>query len=145
MKKAWWALLAGFVFALGLGLGGMTQPRKVTGFLDVFGHWDPSLMFVMMGAIGVHMPVALWWSRKAKKDSLGTNVAGCGVPDEQNSKIVDAALIGGAAVFGVGWGMGGFCPGPAFVSGGAGTLSALLFVVGMAAAMATLAWSRRAR
>lgn len=145
MRQAWVALAAGFVFALGLGLGGMTQPQKVTGFLDVFGHWDPSLMFVMAGAIAVHMPVVLWQRRRQARGLIAAPEGGCGLPEE-GAKLWDARLVGGAAVFGVGWGLGGFCPGPAFVSAGAGTLSALVFVVGMAAAMWAQAWlSRGAR
>lgn len=132
--------VSGFLFAIGLGLGGMTQPHKVTAFLDLFGHWDPSLMFVMGGAIMVHMPVVLWLRKKdAAADSVAA-VQGCGVvAPVRKHKLFDLKLVGGAAVFGVGWGLGGFCPGPGLVSVGAGSVSALAFVVGMAVAMALFA------
>jgi uncharacterized protein len=129
-------LLSGFVFALGLGLGGMTQPQKVTAFLDLFGHWDPSLMFVMGGAIMVHMPVVLWLRKRDAPNSAAVAVEGCGVVEgTAPQKLFDRNLVGGAALFGVGWGLGGFCPGPGLVSLGAGRSAAVVFVLGMAGAM----------
>jgi len=133
-------LLSGFVFAIGLGLGGMTQPLKVTAFLDLFGHWDPSLMFVMGGAIMVHMPVALWLRKRDAATGTSVAVEGCGVVvPAVYQRLFDFKLVGGAAVFGAGWGLGGFCPGPGLVSLGAGSSSAVAFVVGMAVAMALFA------
>jgi uncharacterized membrane protein YedE/YeeE len=103
------ALAAGLLFALGLGLAGMTKPSKVIGFLDVTGEWDPSLMLVMVGAIGVYASaVAL-----AKRRSAPTFAPSFAWPTRSD---MDARLFGGAALFGVGWGLSGFCPGPAIVS-----------------------------
>lgn len=129
-------LVSGFVFALGLGLGGMTQPQKVTAFLDLFGPWDPSLMFVMGGAIMVHMPVALWLRKRDAVNGAAVAVEGCGVVvPTARQKLVDLKLVGGAALFGAGWGLGGFCPGPGLVSIVTGSASAVTFVVGMSGAM----------
>lgn len=99
----------GALFAVGLGLSGMTEPRKILGFLDVLGAWDPSLALVMIGALGVHMPFFRWYSRRPGFALSGT----CGPVKESG---VDGKLLAGAAIFGIGWGLGGFCPGPAVVS-----------------------------
>lgn len=130
------ALLAGLLFALGLGVGGMTHPAKVTAFLDVFGRWDPSLMFVMAGAIAAHMPVALWMRRKPRPLPLPMDGCATASPIDPPAPWRDAKLLGGAAVFGVGWGIAGFCPGPALVSVGAGVAGAAPFCVGMVVSMA---------
>jgi uncharacterized protein len=133
-------LVSGFVFALGLGLGGMTQPQKVTAFLDLFGHWDPSLMFVMGGAILVHMPVFLWLRKRDAANGAAVAVEGCGVVVPSAApKLFDLKLVGGAAIFGAGWGLGGFCPGPGLVSLGTGSSAAVVFVLGMAGAMVLFA------
>jgi uncharacterized membrane protein YedE/YeeE len=118
------AFASGLVFAVGLGIAGMTQPRKVLGFLDVFGAWDPSLALVMAGAIGVFVP-ALWWARGrfARRLHLPTR------------KDIDARLVIGAALFGVGWGLSGYCPGPALVSLCTLTVPALTFGICMLAGM----------
>lgn len=129
------ALLAGLLFAIGLGVGGMTDPAKVTAFLDVFGQWDPSLMFVMLGAIGAHMPVALWVRRK-RSQPLAADGCAAPLPTDAARPWRDAKLLGGATIFGVGWGLAGFCPGPALVSAGAGVAGAAPFCVGMVLAMA---------
>lgn len=112
------ALGAGLVFGVGLCVAGMTQPAKVVAFLDVAGAWDPSLALVMAGAIGVHAP-ALWWIDRRHGGVYASRGA------------VDARLVAGAAVFGVGWGLGGYCPGPAVASVGAGSLTALVFALAM--------------
>lgn len=124
MKTVLLALLAGFIFGVGLIVSGMTQPAKVVGFLDILGGWDPSLAFVMLGAIAVHflayrlvprLPRPLWasrWTLPTRRD-------------------VDARLIVGAVLFGAGWGLGGYCPGPALTSVASGTMSALLFTGSM--------------
>jgi uncharacterized membrane protein YedE/YeeE len=119
-------LLAGALFALGLGVGGMTQPSKVIGFLDVAGAWDPSLAFVMMGAIGVGVVPFRFVLRRSRPLLGGT----LHVP---RTKHVDARLVLGAALFGVGWGLGGYCPGPALVSLVTGQAPVLIFVAAMAA------------
>lgn len=103
------AFACGLIFSVGLGLSGMTHPARILGFLDVFGAWDPTLMFTMMGAIGVHMPL-LWLVRRRSAPLLAPRFE---VPDKKN---IDMRLVGGSALFGVGWALGGFCPGPAVVS-----------------------------
>ena len=92
---------AGLLFAVGLGIAGMTVPAKVIAFLDVFGPWDPSLAFVMAGALLVHLPFVQWLRRRRPSANLGPPPAR-----------VDLALIAGAATFGIGWGLSGLCPGP---------------------------------
>ena len=118
------ALLAGLLFALGLGISGMTQPAKVLGFLDVAGRWDPSLAFVMVGAIGVHAALVRLILRRrapilARSFSLPVR------------RKVDARLLLGAAVFGVGWGLAGLCPGPAVTVLATGKPIAMAFVGAM--------------
>lgn len=114
------ALVSGLLFAAGLALGGMTQPSKVIAFLDVTGNWDPSLAFVMGGAILVYMP--LFRLVKARGRAVLT-------PKLQlpTRKDLDVRLIGGAALFGIGWGLAGYCPGPALVSLATLTGPALIF------------------
>jgi uncharacterized membrane protein YedE/YeeE len=128
MKANLAAFFSGALFAAGLAVSGMTQPSKVQGFLDFFGSWDASLMFVMLGAIGVHAVLRLLIARRA---------APVFVPAfEARPKVaIDGRLLIGAAVFGVGWGLGGYCPGPAFVSAGSASVCAALFVVAMTAGM----------
>lgn len=102
--------LAGLIFAIGLAVSGMTMPSKVINFLDISGNWDPSLMFVMIGAIGVYSIVFHFIKPKmasplyTEKFRLPTRVE------------IDLPLVLGAALFGAGWGLGGFCPGPALAS-----------------------------
>jgi len=129
MKSALSALGAGLIFGVGLGLSGMTQPPKVIGFLDVFGAWDPSLMFVMMGAIAVHFGLSRLIRRRVRP-LLDTRFH---LPTPRD---VDRRLVVGSAVFGLGWGLGGFCPGPAIVTLGSGAMAAIVFVGAMAAGMA---------
>jgi hypothetical protein len=123
------SLLAGLVFGLGLLVSGMAQPAKVLAFLDIAGHWDPSLALVMLGAVGVGAPAfALAGRRRASV--LGLAMA---LPQARR---IDMRLIAGSAVFGVGWGLAGFCPGPAIVAVGLGWPHALVFVAAMLAGMA---------
>ncbi len=128
MKRLATALLAGFVFAVGLGLSGMTNPGKVIGFLDVAGHWDPSLALVMAGAIGVHVGAAQW-ALRAQRPLWASAFA------RPSSTKVDAQLVVGAALFGLGWGIAGFCPGPAVVDLVAPSASVVTFVATMVAGM----------
>jgi uncharacterized protein len=128
MKSALSALGAGLIFGVGLGLSGMTQPPKVIGFLDVFGAWDPSLMFVMMGAVAVHFGLSRLIRRRERPLFDGRFHLPTG-------RDVDSKLVMGSAVFGLGWGLGGFCPGPAIVALGSGALSAIVFVAAMALGM----------
>lgn len=129
---------AGVLFGVGLAISGMTQPENVVGFLDVTGHWNPSLMFVMGGALMVSM-------------LLGRRVLRRRAPlyDEKfhlpERTAVDRPLVLGAAIFGVGWGMGGFCPGPAIVAAGSGSTPALVFVATMVVGMAVHHVTNRGR
>ena len=126
--QAVFALIAGLVFGLGLILSGMANPAKVLAFLDLAGRWDPSLALVMAGAIAVALP-AFAWAKRRKTSMLGTPLS---LPA---STTIDARLVGGGLLFGVGWGLAGFCPGPALVALGMGEAKALLFVVAMLAGM----------
>lgn len=122
MKKVLIAAFAGLLFGLGLIVSGMASPTKVLGFLDLAGAWDPSLAFVMAGAIAVGLP-AFAWARRAK------------VQMPQTTRI-DRRLVGGSLLFGIGWGLVGLCPGPALVVLGLGDAKALGFVAAMLAGMA---------
>ncbi|RMG99775.1 MAG: YeeE/YedE family protein [Deltaproteobacteria bacterium] len=104
------AFVSGLVFALGLGIGGMLLPQKVLGFLDVLGAWDPALVGVMGGGIAV---MAVAWRVFARLPRPLCESRVC-VPDR--NRPVDARLVLGAVIFGVGWGLGGYCPGPSIVS-----------------------------
>lgn len=128
MKNSLASLVVGFVFAIGLGLSGMTQPQKVIGFLDLFGQWDPSLIFVMVGAIIVHF-VTYKLIRKKASPLLSTHWH---VPTK---KEITPALTIGAFIFGVGWGLGGFCPGPAVVSLASFDKMPVIFIVSMVLGM----------
>ena len=122
------ALLSGLVFGIGLIFSGMTDPAKVKGFLDLFGAWDPSLGLVMAGAIAVG---ALGFAR-AKRQA----VAWSGAPiDLPSSTLVDRRLVIGGLLFGAGWGIAGYCPGPAIVSAASGSTAAGVFVIAMLAGM----------
>jgi uncharacterized protein len=118
----------GFLFAFGLVLGGMTQPAKVIGFLDFTGAWDPSLALVMGGALGTHALL-----RRFVVSFPRPLLAGAfSLPTLRQ---VDARLLAGSALFGVGWGLGGFCPGPALVAAGAAMPAAMIVVPAMLAGM----------
>lgn len=122
------SFVSGVLFALGLAISGMTDPTKVTGFLDVFGPWDPSLGLVMAAALAVHVGPVRWILRRGRP-----------LLDERLHLAaftqVDARLVGGAALFGVGWGLGGYCPGPAIVSAGAGLGQGIVFLAAMLGGM----------
>lgn len=122
------AFLVGLVFAMGLGISGMTQPQKVLGFLTTGSGWDPSLMFVMLGAIPVHF-LSYQWIKGRKSPLLDTKWH---VP---TSREIRKPLVVGSLLFGLGWGIGGFCPGPALTSAGALQKEALVFVVTMTMGM----------
>ncbi len=128
MKKVIFGALSGAMFGAGLLLSGMTRPTKVLGFLDVTGDWDPSLAFVMVGAILVHA-IAYRAILRRPHPILDTRFH---VPP---AGAIDRSLIAGAAVFGVGWGLAGFCPGPALVSAASGVIAAIVFVAAMALGM----------
>lgn len=128
MRNGVAAFIVGFIFALGLGLSGMTQPQKVVGFLDIFGNWDPTLAFVMVGAIIVHLiayrvivrrPRPLWsdkWHIPTRKE-------------------ITPSLVMGSFLFGIGWGLAGYCPGPALTSIASFQMKPLIFVLSMVLGM----------
>jgi uncharacterized membrane protein YedE/YeeE len=122
------ALVAGTLFGFGLALSGMLNPVRVQGFLDVFGAWDPSLAFVLGGAVAVAMG-GMAWIRRMSRPLLADRFH---LP--MNSRI-DAPLVIGSAIFGFGWGLGGFCPGPAMASLSLGPTPTLVFVAFMLAGM----------
>jgi uncharacterized membrane protein YedE/YeeE len=118
--------VAGSLFGTGLAVSGMTDPGRVIGFLDVFGAWDPALLFVMAGAVGVYgLGMLILCQGKNRNLKL---------PSPSPSPI-DRPLVIGATIFGVGWGLGGFCPGPALANLGALRVEALLFVPAMTIGM----------
>jgi uncharacterized protein len=120
------ALISGLLFGLGLLASGMTDPAKVKGFLDVFGAWDPSLALVMAGAITV---TVVGYAIARRRDRAGS---GAGF-DWPSTTTIDKRLIGGGVLFGIGWAIAGFCPGPALVAMGAGLWQAWLFGAAMVA------------
>lgn len=127
-RAALGALAAGVLFGAGLVVSGMTLPSKVTGFLDVTGRWDASLALVMVGAIVVHAVLY----RMIRRRSSPLFDERFHVPTRSD---LDGKLVAGAALFGVGWGLGGFCPGPGLVSLGAGQGGAVVFVATMVLGM----------
>jgi uncharacterized membrane protein YedE/YeeE len=122
------AFIGGLVFALGLGVSGMTDANKVIGFLNLAGDWDPSLAFVMVGAIGVHL---IFYRLILRRKSPLFDDA-FHIPTRRD---ITPKLVGGAALFGVGWGLGGFCPGPGLVSLAGFGSSAGVFVACMLGGM----------
>ena len=129
-------LVTGLVFGIGLALSGMTDPAVVLGFLDLAGAWNPTLMFVMGGAVVVtFVGYRLVLGRKAPllADRFGLPTA----------TRLDLPLLGGAALFGIGWGLAGYCPGPALASLGAGQAGTLVFVAAMLAGMLGIRLLRR--
>jgi hypothetical protein len=122
------SFLSGCIFAIGLGLSGMTQPAKVTAFLDFTGNWDPSLMFVMGGAVMVHAVLYRLIRRRATPLFFSVFAT----PTRRD---IDLRLLGGAALFGVGWGLGGYCPGPALTSLVSGRMPVIIFVASMLGGM----------
>ncbi|BEU96684.1 YeeE/YedE family protein [Acidovorax sp. DW039] len=138
MKQRIFEFVAGLLFGMGLLLSGMTDPSKVLGFLDVAGVWDPSLAFVMGGAVLVGL-LAFAVAKRRSRSLLG---AAMQLP---TSRALDRRLVLGSLVFGVGWGMAGFCPGPALVSAATGQPKAVLFVLAMLAGMAVFEVLERMR
>jgi uncharacterized membrane protein YedE/YeeE len=127
------ALFSGTLFGLGLAISGMVDPAKVIGFLDIAGDWDPTLAFVMGGALLVTIPAF----------SLILNRLRPVLTDDfelPTKKDVDTRLLGGAALFGVGWGLSGFCPGPAVTALASGLAPVFAFVAAMVAGMALYKW-----
>lgn len=127
--KQIFALLSGLIFGLGLIVSGMSNPAKVLNFLDLFGTWDPSLAFVMGGAIAVTAPGFLWLTSNRERPFFGNQFH---IPSRTD---LDPKLLTGAAIFGFGWGLGGFCPGPALTALPIGATGTLIFVPFMLAGM----------
>ena len=129
MKQISLALLAGALFGAGLALSGMVDPAKVRGFLDIFGAWNPTLAFVMAGAM---LPMAIAWRVRAR---LAAPLAErrFHLPE---TRAVDAPLVAGAVLFGMGWGVAGLCPGPAIADLALAPRPAAIFVLAMFAGMA---------
>ncbi|MDO5603745.1 MAG: hypothetical protein Q4G25_01155 [Paracoccus sp. (in: a-proteobacteria)] len=129
------ALAAGALFGAGLLVSGMTDPARVRGWLDVFGAWDPTLAFVLGGAV-LPMTLAWWAAGQFARQPVSPRASLTGAPlPHPGAGAVDARLIGGAALFGLGWGIAGYCPGPALASVGIGGAPVLVFVAAMAAGM----------
>jgi uncharacterized protein len=132
------AFATGLVFGLGLILSGMANPAKVLGFLDLAGQWDPSLAFVMAGAIAVGA-VAFFFAGKRTLSWLGLSM------NLPNNRQIDWRLVGGSAAFGVGWGLSGICPGPGLVLVGAGIGKGMLFVAAMLVGMVLFEFAQNRR
>ena len=130
------ALLSGLVFGLGLIVSGMANPAKVLGFLDLAGAWDPSLAFVMGGAILVGF-FAFLVAKKRTRSFIGAEMK---LP---TASAIDSRLLTGSALFGAGWGVAGFCPGPGLVALGAGEPKALVFVAAMLTGMVIFSWREK--
>ena len=131
--KLFGILSAGGLFGAGLAFSGMTDPARVIGFLDVFGKWDPALVFVMAGAVGTY-GLGTFAMRKASAATDALQSADLKLPATK-SEPIDRRLVIGAAIFGVGWGLSGFCPGPALANLGRLQIEALIFVPAMAIGM----------
>jgi uncharacterized protein len=129
--------LVGLLFGWGLLLSGMTDPGKVQGFLDLFGTWDPSLALVMGGAIAVSV-FAFALAKRRPRTFFG------GALQLPTAREIDKPLVVGSLLFGVGWGLAGFCPGPGIVAMAAGELKAAVFVAAMLAGMLGYEWLQRA-
>ncbi|MCM8595360.1 DUF6691 family protein [Accumulibacter sp.] len=132
------SFVVGLVFGIGLIVSGMSNPAKVLGFLDLAGPWDPSLALVMGGAIAVGFP-AFRLAARRKASLLG------GPMQLPTARQIDRRLLAGSALFGVGWGLAGICPGPALVLLGSGAAGGLVFVLAMLAGMALFAVFERLR
>jgi len=117
-------VFTGLIFGIGLIMSGMTNPAKVQNFLDLFGTWDPSLALVMGGAILITMP-GFWLVQKRQTPFFEDSFL---IPQKTN---LDFYLLTGSAMFGIGWGLGGFCPGPVIVSISNGSTGTILFVITM--------------
>lgn len=122
------SFVSGLLFAVGLAVAGMTKPSKVVGFLDFAGDWDPSLAFVMMGAIAVYFVA----NRLVTRRSAPLVGSMFHLPTRRD---IEPELVMGAGLFGIGWGLAGYCPGPGLSSLGTGALPVLLFVASMATGM----------
>lgn len=123
------AFASGLIFGLGLIISGMSNPAKIIGFLDLAGSWDPSLMFVMVGAIAIGI-VAFTLAKRRTQSLLGEPIQ---LP---TARTIDPRLVIGSALFGIGWGLAGICPGPALVLVGSGSIKGIIFTLALLAGMA---------
>ncbi len=138
MSRIVTSLFIGTLFGGGLAVSGMIDPARVLGFLDVAGRWDPTLALVMAGALGVSLP-AFAWARRAGAAPL--RAASFDFPTRRD---IDTRLIAGAAIFGIGWGLSGLCPGPAIAGLASGLAPIAAFAASMIAGMALFRrWNRR--
>jgi uncharacterized membrane protein YedE/YeeE len=128
MKNSIVAFICGLLFAAGLGISGMTKPERVQGFLDIFGNWDPSLVFTMGGAV-IMYALLYQLSRTLTKPMFAETFS---VPTRRD---LDIRLLSGSAMFGFGWGLSGYCPAPALVAAGGGVAPVFVFVGSMLAGM----------
>lgn len=126
MKRGAYALIAGLLFGLGLAVSGMTDADKVLNFLDVSGHWDPSLALVMAAALAVSVP-GFAWARRCQRSFIGEPLP------PLPAQSISTRLLLGSALFGIGWGIAGYCPGPALANLARGSSEALVFVIAMLA------------
>lgn len=125
MNRLALALASGALFGLGLAVSQMTNPDKVLNFLDVAGRWDPSLALVMAGALAVSLPGYAWVRRRGA-------LSACGDPLQMPAATrIDLRLVAGSALFGIGWGIAGYCPGPALANLAHGSVEALAFVAAL--------------
>ncbi len=139
MKTQLTALLTGVLFGLGLAVSQMINPQKVIAFLDVFGNWDPSLALVLAGAV----VVSFVGFQLAKRRATPVLASSFHAPTRTD---LDARLLAGAAIFGIGWGLAGYCPGPAISALALGSLEPVVFLLAMAAGSLTLSrFDRRNR
>lgn len=129
MTKLFCALVAGLLFGLGLVISGMINPAKVQNFLDVTGSWDPSLAFVMGGALLVTTP-GFWWLKSRSRPVFAERF------EWPSRKDIDPRLVVGSSLFGAGWGMAGFCPGPALSALALARSEVLIFILAMVGGMA---------
>lgn len=120
--------LSGLLFTVGMVIAGMTSPAKIVSFLDFFGDWDPSMFMVTLGSVAVYMPVHRWVSRR-RAPLFAPSFS---VPTRRH---IEPRLLIGAAVFGVGWGMAGYCPGPGVASLGSASVTPIVFLAAMLAGM----------
>lgn len=127
------ALVSGILFGAGLVISGMTDPTKVIGFLDLLNGWDPTLAFVLAGATGSHM-----LARQFLKDKIPDKIESA----KESKNSIDRPLLFGAAIFGIGWGLGGYCPGPALTATIPALGSTLVFTISMIIGMAGYRWTR---
>lgn len=133
------ALLCGILFGAGLTISQMVDPNKVLNFLDIFGFWDPSLAFVMIGGICVFSIGYFVIIRKRSKPILCENF------DLPNNNLIDKKLVIGAVLFGLGWGLAGICPGPAIANISGGNSKILVFIIMMLFGMQSVTWLTKKR